>query len=359
MANLFTAPSAPAAVNGPLPGMMAMMQIGDPIETALPTEAVERFRKFEMKRDEAHTLLRAAIESQQELRLEILEHQARIKRLMQHPHEGGFGLADDAAQVISEQQKLDRKFADQRRVNAVYEERSAIWRSTSELVRNIEQAVAARPGGCIGKTVEIETPNYKGSILDAVEARRRRHRELLADLARVRAAPVPSAIVKQRMRQQVADLAAHGRPDVSLAVEIAEKIEWPRSPERMDIISSASDAFSYATGDLKDATALVAWLFQDQLVAAFDREIDDVADDSAALTAEERQKQERAILSDLLATEHEECRLIEVAQAQGVPVDYRVDCDPRAILGFEWVPAPAPVPREGDGQAGVVRRVGP
>jgi hypothetical protein len=73
-----------------------------------------------MKRDEAHTLLRAAIESQQELRLEILEHQARIKRLMQHPHEGGFGLADDAAQVISEQQKLDRKFADQRRVNAVY-----------------------------------------------------------------------------------------------------------------------------------------------------------------------------------------------------------------------------------------------
>lgn len=69
----------------------------------------------------------------------------------------------------------------------------------------------------------------------------------MADLARVRAAPVPSAIVRQRTRQQVADLAARGRPDVTRAVELGETVAWPQSGERMDIISATPDFFGYAT----------------------------------------------------------------------------------------------------------------
>ncbi|MGY4289609.1 hypothetical protein ACVWXO_008875 [Bradyrhizobium sp. LM2.7] len=353
-----TAPADAGVVTGPLPGMMAM-KFGDPIEEALPPEAVEKFRALQLKRDEAGILVRSAIEDQQELMLEIQRHRNRIKQLQIPRGEGGFDLDDSSPQVVAEQKKLDRKLSDQRRLTAQSEARGAILRSASDVIRNIEQAVAGRPGGTIGRMVVTETPAHKGSVIDAVENRRRRLRELQADLHRIRSSPWPSAVVKQRMRQQIADLAARGRPDASRAVEIAENIEWPRSPERMEIISTAADVYSYATGALRDATALVAWLFQDQLVAALDREINAVSDDHCALDDRARAQKEAEVLADILAGEREEVALIDLATAQGVLIDYRVDCDPRAILDFEWVAAPAPVPREGDGQAGIVRRVGP
>jgi hypothetical protein len=92
---------------------------------------------------------------------------------------------------------------------------------------------------------------------------------------------------------------------------------------------------------LPDTLALIAWLLPDRLIAALDREIDEVADDKAALTLEQRRKAEAEILADMLATEREECALIEIAQTQGIAIDYRTDCDARAILDIEWV-APAP-----------------
>ncbi len=63
------------------------------------------------------------------------------------------------------------------------------------------------------------------------------------------------------------------------------------------------------------------------------------------MTAEQRQKAEAEVLADLLAVEREECGVIELAKSQNLPADYRLDCDPRAILGFEWVTAPPPIAR--------------
>lgn len=347
-----------SVVVGPLPGMM-VINAGDPLEV-LPAEAREKVADLQRRRADVTTLHRSAFEDEQMLRAEIFKHEARFAELMEPRGQGGFGLGSDDMRVTTEQAKLDQKRNDLTRLLATKEARGAEGQRLGALLRNIEQAIDARPAGTIARMFETEPPTLKKSesILDAVEGRRRRGRELLADLARVRAAPVPSSIVRQRMRQQIADLAARGRPDASRAVEIAEEIEWPRSPERMDIISSAPDVYSYATGNLKDATALIAWLFQDQLVAALDREIDEVADDSAALTADERQKQEAVILCDLLASEFEECRLVEAAQSQGLPADFRPDADPRAILQIEWVPAPPAEPRESAGEAGVVRHIG-
>lgn len=342
----------------PLPGMM-VINAGDPLKV-LPAKAREKVADLQRRREEITLLSRADFENEQTLRGEVFRHEARITELRRPRGEGGFGLGNDDLRVKTEQAKADQKRNDLARLLAVKEARSSEGRRLGELLRAIEQAIASRPAGTIGRMVETEPPTLKKgeTILDGVESRRRRGRELLADLARVRAAPVPSSIVRQRMRQQVADLAARGRPDASRAVEIAEEIEWPRSPERMDIISSAPDVYSYATGNLNDATALVAWLFRDQLVAALDREIDEIADDSAALTADERQKQETVILSDLLASEHEECMLIDLARSQGLPADFRPECDARAVLAIEWVAAPPPEPREGAGEAGVIRHFG-
>ena len=54
-----------------------------------------------------------------------------------------------------------------------------------------------RPSGTLLEAVEIEPPKLlKGEdvLLDAIENRRRRARELKADLHRIRSAPMPSSL---------------------------------------------------------------------------------------------------------------------------------------------------------------------
>src|SRR2546426_11208169 len=79
------ASAASADAGGPLPGMMPMT-FGDAVEEVLPPAALETFRALQLRRDEASTLVRATVEDQQEVRLDVLGHQARIKRLTQHSH---------------------------------------------------------------------------------------------------------------------------------------------------------------------------------------------------------------------------------------------------------------------------------
>jgi hypothetical protein len=280
-------------------------------------------------------LLRTVVEDQQELRLDIMRGENRIKELQMPRGVGGFGLADDTPQVVAERQKLDRKRADQRRLASIYEDRAATWQHAANLVRVIEQAMAARRSGCVAAMVVTEPPGYKNSIIDTVESRRRRGRELQADLAKVRAAPWPSALAKQKMRARIAQLAEAGAPHASDAIDHDEPIEFRTGTVQVRIANVDPSAVGFVA--LPDTLALIAWLHRDTLIAALDREIDEVADDKAALTLEQRRKAEAEILADMLATEREECALIEIAQTQGTAIDYRTDCDPRAILGIEWV----------------------
>ncbi len=353
----FAVASAATADNGaPLPGLMAMMRLGDPIAELLPPESVEGFRAIELKRDEAHVVVRATVERQQELRLDILQHQNHINKVKTPRGAGGPNLDDSSAQVIAEQKKLDRKLADQRRLTASLEASAAIWNDTSNLIRNIEQYVAGRPGGCIGKTVTIDTPSFKGNVLDAIENRRRRGRELKADLHRVRSSPWPSTIAKTKERQRNEQRAESGRPFAERAIEHDEQIPFPTRTHQVRILNGAPDLIGFV--ELPDMLAILSWLHRDAMTAALDREIDQVADDPNAMTHEQRQKAETQILADLLAVEREECALVRIARAQDLPADYRIDCDARAILEFAWAIGAPPPPREGEGQAGVVRHVG-
>jgi hypothetical protein len=333
------------------------MGLGDPMEAlSQAPEAVEKYRTLELKGDEAYAVLRNAMDAQQELRTGVQQQQAWIKRLKQHSQESGFGLADDAPQVVVEQKKLDRKLADRLRLDASYATHAAVWEANGRLLRSIKEAIVGRPGGCIGKTVTIEVPKYKGSILDAIEGRARRGRELAADLVRARAACHFAASRKAAMMVEVAAWAEQGRPDATSSIEHAEPITWPLARYQFDVYNAGPGAVAF--GQLTDIRNFMAWWDKAGMIARLSAEIDAVSDDSAALSDDQRQKVEAQILSDLLAVEREECVLIEIAQAQGFLVEYRADCDPRAILGFEWVTAPPPVPREGEGQAGVVRQVG-
>jgi hypothetical protein len=74
----------------------------------------------------------------------------------------------------------------------------------SELVQNVQQAIAARPSGCIAKAVETYPPPFKGNVTDAVESRRQKGCELKAKPADIRNRPWPSELAKKRERDRAA-----------------------------------------------------------------------------------------------------------------------------------------------------------
>ncbi|MFL9827205.1 hypothetical protein [Rhodoplanes sp. SY1] len=164
---------------------------------------------------------------------------------------------------------------------------------------------------------------------EQIETKRRRIRELLADLRATDAAPMLAADAKAVWRDQLEQLAERGRPSVYPAIERREAIEFPKQ-----IIIN----YRGADQEIPDAHVLVAWLMKDQLAAAVDAEIDANADDAAALSTHARRARFREILSDLLAAEREEEALIAAA---GFDIDRRPDADPRAVLGLASdLPAP-------------------
>ncbi|TQF30012.1 hypothetical protein [Bradyrhizobium sp. UNPA324] len=341
-------------VSGPIPGML-VINTGDPL-SVLPRPAREKVEDLKRRREEFSLLYRADFENEQALRAEIFKHEARIAELQKPRGEGGFGLGSDDMRVTTEQEKLGRKRNDLARLLVTKEARGAESQRLGALLRNIEQMIAARPAGTVGRMIEIERPSFKGDLLDAIERRRARTRELRADEARARCAPRPSAVRKAAMVAQVEALAEQGRPDVASSIEHGEPITWPLTNHRFDVFNASPGAISF--GQLVDIVAFMAWWDRQGMIERLSAELDAVSDDAAALSDQQRREQEAQILADLLVTEREECALIDLARKQGLPAEHRSDCDARAVLAIEWVPAPPSEPREGAGEAGLVRHIG-
>ncbi len=341
-------------VSGPLPGMM-VINAGDPLDV-LPLPAREKVAVLQRRRAELVTLYRSYFEEEQALRIELFKHEARIKELQRPRGEGGYNLDSDALQVVAEQKKIDHKRADLDRVLAVKEARSLEGKRVGDLLRNIEVAIAARPAGTVGKMDEIAPPTIKSDLATAIENRRRRLRELASDLDHTRCAPWPCSIAKQKMRAEIEALAEAGRPDATGSIEHNTAIDWPVTNYRFDVYNAAPGAVAF--GQLIDPKALIAWLFKEQLIDRLSAEIDECADEAASLDHKSRAEKEAEVLSDILAIEREEVLLIEIARSQLLPADFRPDCSVLALLSIAWVAAPPPEPREGAGEAGIVRHIG-
>lgn len=92
-----------------------------------------------------------------------------------------------------------------------------------------------------------------------------------------------------------------------------------------------------------DTMALFAWFHRDALVARLEAEIDTLADDAAALSSQEREQRLAEIAADRLIAERAECALLSRMQADGPPIEHRVEADPRAVLAVELVADETPV----------------
>jgi hypothetical protein len=307
-----------------------------------------------------------------------------LKRLTNHPQDHGFGLPPSDARVIAaekflakEADKFDRikalqelraaekflaKEADKfDRIKALQELRAAAWQAASAALAACEGYLRHNvPGNCAledAKEVEPKLNKGEAGLLDAIENRRRRCRELRADLARISAAPFPSSHAKAQMREIVEHAATRGAPSVSLLVEYDRReIGWPMTQLRSDVRGGEHPALAFA--EVPDTVALFAWLHRDALIAALDVEIDTEADDKAALSHEARQKAEAEVQADLLAVERDEAALVWQAMAQSLPCEHRSDCSPVAILGVTLVTTPRAdaLPSTSPGQSWDLRR---
>lgn len=177
-----------------------------------------------------------------------------------------------------------------------------------------------------------ETPKVKGDLGEAIEKCRRRIRELKADLHTANSAPLPSFVQKAAARRQIEELAERGAPSFDL-LEQGGSIVWPTLLIRTDTHRHPQE--------IPDQLAIFARYCGAQMLADIEKEIDRDADDSQALTDEQRRDKFATICSDLLATERDEEMLVREARARDLRVDRRSDADPRALLGLSSsLPAP-------------------
>ena len=233
----------------------------------------------------------------------------------------GHGLKEDSGQVRAAKLELASLREDLADLNAVYGGNGAA-RSIEGLVANIENFIRGRSRFELAPN---DPPLRKGETLQAaIDARRRRVSELKADLEQVKLAPWPSALTKARARAQLDELAKRGRPDVFALVERFDLISWPLLP-KLDVLQPT----------MVDTSALMAWAMGPVLVAAVEREIDELSDDDKALTAEQRSARMSEILAEILAVERDEEAFIEKSEAQGTSIAASRPrmLIPRAVLG--------------------------
>ena len=135
----------------------------------------------------------------------------------------------------------------------------------------------------------------------------------------------------------VDQLAQRGAPDPTNLLEHGGEIIWPMSRVQAEVYGAER---SLAFHEAVDVVGLVAFLLRPTLISALDALVDEEKDDAASLSHEERQRQEAQVRSDVLAVERDEAALTWRAIDDKLPVEFRSDINPIAVLQVQLRTAP-------------------
>jgi len=309
----------------------------------LPEAARVKFRELEGECDAAFAIIGALNEQLADSRLDLARHEARVAHLVSP--EGG-RLPEDATAVASARELAERARAEVTRISEQIKRRQDGSRSLRETFANVESYVRKLRNVPVieaAPPVTVSAPK-SGDWKGAVETMRQRLQKLHEDAQAVEDAPRPSADAKAMAHREIEGLAARGRLSVMSLLEGGDGIGWPTKMLPPLLVRGADGGFAGVSQHDRsevDIFALFVWINRDVILAAIEREIDENADDRSALTPEQRVKKRAQLNAALLACEREEVHLIEMAREAGVPIAYRPDCDPRAVLGVaDIMPAP-------------------
>lgn len=171
------------------------------------------------------------------------------------------------------------------------------------------------------KFVAVPSPKITAAnLLDALASTRSKADAVREQIDETRSAPATSDELKAQMRAQVVEAAEKGKVELS-----GGAIRWPREIQ----VSVNPHTGTSAVADINNAFALTVWLNQDQLIAKLEASIDATADNSRALSAQDRDARLAKLQPSLLALMHTEEAII-VKIGSGVP---RLSPLPEVLLG--------------------------
>jgi hypothetical protein len=213
-----TLPAAP--LDAPQPFSLPMTPSSFDVIETLPLLAQDRLRKLRLRAADAHALCVPHADIREASTAKVTAEN-RLRELTAHPHQHGFGLPETDSRVVAQQRLVNQAVDDFRRLQERSDDRAAAWHAASGALQTAETYLRhGRPGGTAFEVIDVEVPKPakgEGGLLDQIENRRRRVRELRSDLHRIASAPYPSAFCKQRLREAIETLAQRGTPDVSVS----------------------------------------------------------------------------------------------------------------------------------------------
>ena len=335
MAESAALPLPPPGGHGPFDFSNPVGLAFDPIDT-LPGRARTLLRRLRIRAADLHAIM-PKFEEVRESSMRRIESQNVLTRLTAHSMDGGFGLKDDARQVTEARRALEKATIEFEDIQRRQTERSAAWRSATQATANVETWLkSGRPPGTQLEDVDVPVKLAKGESnwVEAVANHARRSRTIIADLHRVRSAPLPAAVAREMMRAEIETLSVEGAPDVSAVVERGARITWPLVRLQSEVYGAER---ALAVAQTPNVLALMCFLFKNEIATSLDRLIAEESDEEAALSPEVRQERESELLSDLLAQEMIEAACVwKVIEAQA-PIEFRADIDPKAVLQVRLV----------------------
>lgn len=301
----------------------------------LPQTAVERLLALRTRRDDLSATKDAAGDAREDARQEKQRAEQRLKELRTSRKFGGtFELKDNDPGIIAEQRKLDATTARLKCASDHADKLTKAWSALNRVVEGLDAYVVASSTPLRSHRGSAPVLLKNESTKSAIDRIRSKIAGLQADLKATENAPQPSSVTKQRMREQIAKLAEAGRPS------IAEdgRIIWSdmRVSANAYLRTGAGTAADGICGLMvPDSPAIMVWLHRDVLVKRLEQQIDAESDDAKALSDAQRAQRQGALLENILALERQECRLITMAESEGVMIDYRAECNPYAVLDLE------------------------
>ncbi len=324
---------------------------GDPVEAMLAAApaVAEHLDHIEHLRDAAYDKLQGASKRTNEAKeahqaaerelVEMREYEARNNRTVERrdPDTGDVTRVRDTTRSEAAEKRVQLTAEKLERARFQYKRISDEWNATAGIANAVTRYLEELPRGA--ELVLAEPSKAKAgkseSLVDAVERLRGQIRDLDATARETKAAPIPAQRAKEIARAHVQKLAAEGRPDVSQLLKRGADPKWPNQPLH------GFNVEGYIP-QLAKALPVIAWMHQDALVAAIEREIDAEAEfNHGAMSDDDRKFELMRLADERLELEHEEEALIRQAADEGVEITRRRGADPRAVLGLsKTMPAP-------------------
>jgi hypothetical protein len=307
----------------------------------LPERAQDRLRKLRQRAADLHAIIPPFAELQEASAARI-GAENRVRQLQAHPQEFGQGLSPDHPSVVQAQKVLDRATRELELIKQRSEDRAAAWRAASAPVAVCDDWLRhGRPHGTILEDHETEVPKLgknEPSLIDAIENRRRRCRELKADIHRVRSACYTKAEAMALVSATVENWGSNGI-DTSATIEHLSQPTIPTKTVQAKVHNVPGAPAAVVFVEVPDVIGIFSTVLKDQFIAWLAADVDRNADPKGALSHEARQQQETELMGDLLDVERQEAALTWSAIEQSLPVQFG-NINPLAILGCRLITAP-------------------